>query len=165
MSNSIECVITIRAEDSATEDEGQPKAASGSGGEEVSAGGGKSKKAVAAVAAYGYAKRAINTVWDYQVSTISLRTGQERLQERQETAKKYISYGFSLVESAVAGFLVSGNPVGAVVGVAVNVVSKGIEMGLEASRFNLSRAVEDVSLTQANIRAGCGGGRIGRNST
>lgn len=167
MAENITCTIVIKADESAT-DPNEPRAASGEGGEQISVGKKKQSsnlKKTVAVAAYGYAKRAAMTVWDYNVSTIALRSGQERLQERQELAKKYITFGASLVESAVGGFLLSGgNPIGAAVGIAMTTTFKVAELAIEQSKFNMQRTVDDIGLTQANIRAGAGSDRIGKNS-
>ena len=165
MAESIECIITIRAEDDVT-DTGGAKAAPGANGDQVTTEGESKKQAkkakAVAVAGYHYAKRAVMTVWDYNVSTVSLRTGQERLQEKLEFNKRVASFGISLVEGAVMG-AAAGGGVGALVGVAVTTAFKVAELGIEQSKFNMQRTVDDIGLAQANIRAGAGSDRIGKN--
>lgn len=166
MAESIECIITIRAEDDVT-DTGGAKAASGANGDKVTTEGESKKQAkkakAVAVAGYHYAKRAVMTVVDYNISTVALRTGQERLQEKLEFNKRVASFGISLVEGAVMG-AVAGGGVGALVGVAVTTAFKVAELGIEQSKFNMQRTVDDIGLAQANIRAGAGSDRIGKNT-
>ena len=168
MAESIECIITIRAEDDVT-DTGGAKAASGANGDKVTTEGESKKQAkkakAVAVAGYHYAKRAAMTVADYNISTVALRTGQERLQEKLEFNKRVASFGISLVEGAVGGMVMTGgNPAGALIGAAVTTAFKVAELGIEQSKFNMQRTVDDIGLAQANIRAGAGSDRIGKNT-
>lgn len=163
MAENITCTIVIKADESVTDND-TPKAATGEGGESLNVVGKGSKKAITKVAGYHYAKKAAMMVWDYNVSTIALKSGREMLQERQETAKKYISFGISVAEGAMSGLMMSGgNPAGALIGAAVTTIYKVAEIGIESSKLNLQRRVDDIGLTQANIRAGAGSDRIGKN--
>ena len=58
---------------------------------------------------------------------------------------------------------VSGNPLAVAAGVGA-AVSWGVDIAVAQDQLNLQRAVEQIGISQANIRAGAGGDRVGRNT-
>ena len=96
------------------------------------------------------------------INRVSLQSGNNALQERMaytySAAQRAICIGGALV-----GGIATGNPL-AVIGAAASAVSWGIDIGIQAENINLQREVESISIRQANIRAGAGGDRIGRNT-
>ena len=168
-----EYIITIRADGNATlEDANAPKAPSAAKtteGEKVSGQGKKEltpgqklTKGIIQSAAFGYAKRAVLTVARAQTGTIQLRTGQVQYQERQQAVLGYLEGGLNIAESAALGYA-TGNVYGAVIAAAVSTVTKVINFGIESNKLDLQRTVDDIGRAQANIRAGAGGGRMGKN--
>lgn len=172
MARTQEYIITIRTE-GATSDESSKKAPSTAttkeGGKvtpsskkELSSGQ-QLTKGILRSAAFGYAKRALGMVTQASVSTINLRTGQVQFQEQQEAIYGYVQQGIGIAESVAMGYAV-GNVVGAVVAAAVNVGSKVANFAIESNKINIQRTVADIGRQQSYIRAGAGGGRIGRNT-
>lgn len=116
------------------------------------------------LAAMGYvaAKRIGNRVATTYISRVGLRTGNATLQERMSydlgVANRAIGIG-----TAIIGGAISGNPLAVVAGIG-SAVSWGIDIAVAQEQLNLQRAVENIGISQANIRAGAGGDRIGRNT-
>lgn len=106
----------------------------------------------------------LGTLAGADVNTVSLRTGQIQLQERQQAILSYVSSGFDIVESAVAGWATTGSPFGALAGAAASLAFKGLDYGVEVRNLRIAEAVDNIGRTQANIRAGAGSDRIGRST-
>lgn len=115
-----------------------------------------------AVAAYGYAKRAVDKGVSHYINTVELRTGQQLYQERMQFALNVGQKLWSIGEAAAIGGM-TGGPVGAVAGAAIGaatmVISSAIDYQLENSRLETARRVEQIGLSGAAVRAGCGGNR------
>ena len=119
------------------------------------------KKAVATgVAAVGIAKKYATIVVSNQVNTVALRTGQNEEQARQQftldIASQAANIGISLAAGAMMG------PVGlgmAAIGVVTSLVDTGIQIAQKQRVIDLNRAVENVVVGMANIRAGTDGNR------
>lgn len=112
------------------------------------------------IAAYHYAKKAINTVASYQVSTIQLRTGNAKAQQKAEFAYQIVQDAANVLESTIVGAVTGGLP-GALVGTAVGAAAKVVDYGLNQKRLNLSQSVESITLALNAIRIGAGGDRMG----
>ena len=67
-----------------------------------------------------------------------------------------------IIQSVALGYA-AGNVYGAVIAAAVSTVTKVINFGIESNKIDLQRTVDDIGRAQANIRAGAGGGRMGKN--
>ena len=110
------------------------------------------------IALYSYAKKVVNSAVEFQVNTVELRTGSSRLQERTQLAYSVANTGFGIIENALIGGLAFGG-VGAVAGVAFGVVNTAINWTQNAARLNMSNTLEQVSISQQNIRSGTYGNR------
>lgn len=160
MARTVEYIIHIKGGKLKTE-KAKPEAAVTNKGDQISPARDITKTVMKA-AAYGYAKKFLGTIASANVNTVSLRTGQIQLQERQQAILGYASSAFDIVESAVAGWATTGSPYGALAGAAASLAFKGIDYGIEKRELQLSASVENIGRTQANIRAGAGGGRAGK---
>lgn len=127
---------------------------------------GTSPKKMAA-AGFGIALAASKKIASTQISQISLRTGHATLQQRTQFVYSIVDSGISAVSSIVAGGMVGGGAGAAVaaIGVVLNIGNKIADIAIRADQLNTQRIVESYTIQQANIRAGCGGDRIGRNKT
>lgn len=170
----VEYAIYIKLDESAVADEKQetPEAALTSSGDTVSQ---KEKKQNAgkkdfekrtrmAIAGYHYAKQLIAPIITNQVNTISLRTGNDEMQRRSQISLEIISAGVDVAEYALTGALLGFGGAGALVGAAVGIAAKAVNYSQQHYNYTLSRSVEQVSLSEARIRAGTSGDRIGKST-
>ena len=98
-----------------------------------------------------FVKQAIN----YQISTVSLRTGRTEHQQRLQFAYDIGSKVVSLAENVAMGLLISGgNPLGAVAGAAVSVVQTAVQYAQAQNTIDLERNAENISIGLMNVRAG-----------
>lgn len=167
MADKTEYVITIKLDgDSINSSDGYPQAPNADGTPTTVQNGLSSIKGAAiGVAAYGYAKKAVNALWDYNLSTINIRTGQTQQQEREQFSKNMISRAFSIGESFVAGTILGGgNPIAGLVGMGINLVATTANVALESARHDLNQSLDDIGRAQANIRASTGEQRMGRRN-
>ena len=112
------------------------------------------------VASVNLAKKYIGLSLSNSINTVSLRTGQNELQERQQFVFENVMYGIDLMQGIVTGLVLSGgNPIGAVLGAVESVASTAIQISQKQRVIELNRAVENVSVGMANIRAGTSGNR------
>ena len=88
-----------------------------------------------------------------RISTISLRTGAEELQEKTSFVYSAIKTGVGLIESVLIGGLV-GNLPGAIIGGLMSISTTAISYANKAQTLNLQRRVESMSLRNMEIRAG-----------
>ena len=161
MARTVEYIIRIKGGKLKTEKK-KPEAATTNKGESFGEKARDVTKTVMKAAAYGYAKKFIGTVVNAQANVVALRTGQIQAQERQQAILSYVSTGFDIVESAVAGWAVTGSPIGALAGAAASLAFKGLDYGVEVRNLRIAESVDNIGRTQANIRAGAGGGRAGK---
>lgn len=102
-----------------------------------------------------------DTLTTTYINRVDIRTGNttlaQRLSFKYSEAKRGIAIGAALI-----GGIATGNPV-AVIGAATAVISRGIDIAIASENIQLQRDLENISIQQANIRAGSGGGRAGRN--
>lgn len=102
---------------------------------------------------YHTAKSFVNQVVSHNVSTVSLRTGSEELQEKISFAYEIGQKAFGFVESVAIGALV-GNVPGAVIGGVLSAAHTAISYAQKAETISLQRSVESMSLRNMQIRAG-----------
>jgi hypothetical protein len=121
----------------------------------------KLPKQLQGLAIYGYAKSVMNRLAQSSINTVVLRTGHEELQQRIQFTYNIANRGLDLVTSAITGASVGG-PAGAIVGVAMNLVSTGVDLAMRQNELNISRQQENTTIFLNQIRIGAGGGRIGR---
>lgn len=108
---------------------------------------------------YATGKQLANTIITHNINTTTLRTGQVELQQRLNYAYNGAKSAFSVIESAFMGVAVTGNPLGAFLGVAVDLGWKAVEFSQKLDIYNLNKSVEQVNLENANLRAGFNGSR------
>ena len=170
MARTQEYIITIRTEGS-TSDESSKKAPSTAttkdGGKvtpsskkELSSGQ-QLTKGILRSAAFGYAKRALGMVTQASISTRHIRTGQVQFQQQQEAVLGYVQEGIGIAESVAMGYAV-GNVYGAVISGVASAIFKVGNLSIDAEKVGMQKTVESIGREQALIRAGAGGGRMGK---
>jgi broad specificity polyphosphatase/5'/3'-nucleotidase SurE len=120
----------------------------------------KAKKTL--VAGFGYARRMISPIVTNYVNTVSLRTGHDELQRRQQLILSGVNAAVDIGESIIGGAVIGGS-VGAVVGAAVGVATKVIDYNVSLYNYGLERTVNSVELAEARRRAGTSWDRIGKS--
>lgn len=109
---------------------------------------------VKALVAYNhYIKPFVNKVATQYVSTISLRTGAQELEDKMSFALQTAQKVGGFVGSIAVGAAV-GNLPGAIIGGLMSVTTTAIDIAIKQSRFDMERGVENVSLRYMNMRAG-----------
>jgi hypothetical protein len=96
----------------------------------------------------------VKNAMQYQISTVSLRTGNNELQSRLQASYNIGNQVASFAESTIIGGLVSGNPIGAVMGAVMSVLNTTISIAQKLEVFNIQRSMENTSIALMNIRAG-----------
>lgn len=96
----------------------------------------------------------VKNAMQYQISTVSLRTGNHELQSRLQASYNIGNQVASFAESTIIGGLVSGNPIGAVMGAVMSVLNTTISLAQKLEVFNIQRSMENTSIALMNIRAG-----------
>lgn len=129
------------------------------GGNGAIASAGASKKTVAAAKGLAVFKTQIQPFIDnivtHQISTVSLRTGSDELQERLSFAYSVGKQVAGVLESVAMGAMV-GQGVGAIIGAVFGIVNVGLNYAQKADTLRLQKANEDVSLQFQAIRRGGG---------
>ena len=103
----------------------------------------------------------VSTALQREVSKVSLVTGSEELQQRQEfqfnTLNSAISLGYSMYSGAtVAAASGVAGPIGASIALALAALQKTLEIAHNHSMINLQRMVENEQLELVRTRAGIG---------
>ena len=96
-----------------------------------------------------YAKRAIS----YEISTVSLRTGETERQQRMQLTYDILGRVGSAATTIAMGAKVGG-VYGAAAAAAYEVINTSISVGQQVGRFQLQRDLENKSLGLARIRSG-----------
>lgn len=110
--------------------------------------------------AYHTAKSFATQVIKYEVvDTVQIKTGSKEMEQRAQFAYSIGEKAFNLVESAAIGWVVTGNPLGALAGAALSGLHTAIGYIQAQNTINLNKAVEGVSLDMNLMRAGGGGSR------
>lgn len=110
------------------------------------------------LAVYHTVKGFVDNAVSYEVSTVTLRTGSNRMQEEAQLRYKIYSKASGVLESVSKGALVGGLP-GAIVGLGISGIREVIGIGQRQNTLNLERALEDTSIQMASIRAGINNSR------
>lgn len=157
-------VISIR-NDTGTEKGTNDNAASGNGGVapttsgENASGVTLTKKQSIALGLVA-AKRIGNRVATTYISQVGVRTGNVTRQEQMNytlgVVEKSVGIGLAIIGGAVAG-----SPLAVAAGVGA-AISWGVDIAVAQAQLNLERSVENIGISQANIRAGAGGDRYGK---
>lgn len=106
---------------------------------------------VATQAIKPFLKSAIN----FAASNVELTTGSSGLQEQVDFAMQFVNDATGLVSTTAAGLaLTGGTPIGAVIGFAVGVAQKGIEIVNKQRQINLNKAIEDRQIAYTQSRLG-----------
>ena len=154
------------------------------GGDGSGGGGGIKKKAVAdspdgqskqnalakklgKFASPAFAIQAVKQVGAQHIGRIELNTGHATLQQRTAYAYSHLSSAIDAVTSIIGGAVVGGGygAAAAAVGVGISMIA-GVG-SIVSKQIDISKqmTIEHYSIQQANIRAGAGGDRLGRNKT
>ena len=96
-----------------------------------------------------YAKRAIS----YEISTVSLRTGETERQQRMQLTYDILSRVGSAATTIAMGAKVGG-VYGAAAAAAYEVINTSISVGQQVGRFQIQRDLENKSRGLARIRSG-----------
>lgn len=107
-------------------------------------------------------KQISNRVISTYINRVSLRTGQATLQQKLSYQKGAITRA-AAIGATIIGGAATANPLAVAAGIG-SAVSWGIDIAVAQDQLNLQQAVEGIGISQANIRAGTGGDRIGRNN-
>lgn len=100
-----------------------------------------------------YVKPFVDQVVTQHITTVSLRTGAEELEERLSFAQSIGQRIYGLGKSVVVGALI-GNIPGAIIGAVMNIATTAIEYSNKQRQIELQRNVEHVGLRYLNARAG-----------
>lgn len=158
-------VITIKTEnaDSGSSSENNSGVAKTKDGQDAT---GIEKKPGSAAHKIGLAFAAVrkiaNTVIPTAINRVDIRTGNTTLAQKLSYQYSVANRGVSIAASLVFG-VATKHPVIGFIGSAVSAASWGADIALSKEELSLQRRLEDISIQQANIRAGAGGGRAGRN--
>lgn len=118
----------------------------------------KQQDAVAGIAVYGYAKKLATQVISHRVNTVELRTGQAELQQKISFKYDVAKQAFGFFESVAIGGGLAGIP-GAIAGGMLSLGSMLVNIANRQDSININRDIENVSISQNNIRAGAGRSR------
>lgn len=119
-------------------------------------------KKATVMAGVRYARGIADSLYTHTLDKISLETGYESLQARRQFTYSVAKQGFDLIESAVAGGLIGGGP-GAIIGVAVGVTHKAINLMQKQDMLEIQRGQEATQIFLNQIRMGAGLRREGKS--
>lgn len=118
------------------------------------------KKPTKALAAISYARSIADRAITSQISTVTLRTGYEEKQQREQF---YFGIGKKVVDTGMAigiGAMFGGLP-GAVIGLGVSLTNELFNMAIKQNEINMAREQENISIFFNQIRMGTGRSRQG----
>ena len=121
----------------------------------------KLPKQLGGLAMYGYAKNIINKGIQSGISTVSLRTGHEELQQKQQLAYSIANRSIDIATSIVLGAKAGGSW-GALAGAVIGIGMQAVDIAIKSNEINIARQQENMSQFLNQIRIGAGGGRMGR---
>ena len=108
-------------------------------------------------------KKVGNRVATTYISNIGVRTGNVTLQEKLAYDKGVANRLINMGTAVILGFA-TGHPITGTMAAVGSALSWGVDIAVAQEQINLERAVEHIGIQQANIRAGAGGDRSGRNT-
>lgn len=100
-----------------------------------------------------FIKPFVNKVATQYISTISLRTGAQELEDKMSFAVQTAQKVGGFVGSIAVGVAV-GNLPGALIGGLMSVTTTALDIYNKQSKLDMERSVENVSLRYMNMRAG-----------
>lgn len=124
-------------------------------------GAGKIANKLKTMVSFSAIKSTADQLINYQISTISLRTGATEYEQRASATYSAISQGVGAGMALIAGGVAAG-PAGVVVaalGIAANGIRKVIGIAQKQNTLRLQESVENVSIGMQNVRAGTVGRR------
>jgi ABC-type histidine transport system ATPase subunit len=113
------------------------------------------------MAMIGYAKNLAERFGGAYVNTVTLRTGYEEKQQREQMYLNLASRGANILMSIGAGAMV-GNVPGAIAGAVMSIASEGINMAIRQNEINMARQQESTAIFLNQVRMGAGNRREGR---
>lgn len=154
-----EYIITIRAEASAQDADKIPVAIPSNGGVQVPSASKPASETGATSAALG--KMVVTgalipiatTIASTSLSNISIKTGNNKLQQKIENVKTVAGMAQSVGAAALAGFAVGGIP-GTVVGAMIGAVGQAANIGTTMARSSIEYQNEQIKLGVSRERAG-----------
>lgn len=130
-----------------------PIAGSEAGTQKAAPSGGTVKNAVKELVAYSKIKPFIAQVINHEISTVTLRTGSQELQQRISFAYDTVSQAVNIGESIATGFILGRGP-GAVAGAIIGVGFSIINYANRQRTLELERSLETISNSMLDQRAG-----------
>ena len=106
------------------------------------------------------AKKIGHRVATTYINQVGIRTGNTTLQEKLAYTESCIERGLAIGTTVITG-AVTGNPLMVAAGIG-SAISWGVDISVAQEQIKLQRAVENIGISQANIRAGAGGDRFGK---
>lgn len=131
---------------------GQAQAKQGQSGETQSS---KPEWVKGLVAYNQYLKPFVSQVASHEVSTVSLRTGSDELQQKVEFARDIATAGLGIVENIAVGAAI-GNLPGALIGAFMGLATTAVGYMNRRKTIGYNQALEDISIDFMNTRAGGG---------
>ena len=119
------------------------------------------KQVVKALAPVGYAVNIAKRVYESNINTVSLRTGNEELQAKLQFQYGIIESGFNIAKSIAIGAYI-GNIPGAVIGAIAGAGSEVVNIAIRQNEINIAKGVERTEIFLNNIRAGSAASRQGK---
>ena len=113
------------------------------------------------MAMIGYAKSLAERFGGSYVNTVTLRTGYEEKQQREQMYLSLASRGANILMSIGAGAMI-GNVPGAIAGAVIGIANEGINMAIRQNEINMARQQESTAIFLNQIRMGAGNRREGR---
>ena len=121
----------------------------------------KLPKQLGGMAMLGYAKNIANRVIQSNINMVSLRTGHEELQQKQQlmfgVGNRLTDIGLTILGGAMTD-----GGWGALAGAIVSIGSNAIDIAIKQNEINIARNQQNTSMFFNQIRIGAGGGRMGR---
>ena len=118
----------------------------------------KQQGSISALAAYGYTKKIATQLVSHNVNTVSLRTGQTELQQKIALKYDIARNAWNFFETIAIGGGIAGIP-GAIAGGVLSLSNTLVNVAIRQDTININRDLENVSLSQNNLRAGVGRSR------
>lgn len=106
------------------------------------------------VAVNKFVKPFINQAISYRVNTVQLRTGSQELQDQASFAYQTVSHVINFAESVATGWILTGNPIGAVIGGVTSLITTLYGYAQNINTLKIKESLEDISLDMARNRAG-----------
>lgn len=123
-------------------------------GQKEQKGAAGAKVAVKALVAYNtWVKPFVKPLVDFQVQTISLRTGASEMQQRIQFAYDMGKNAIGIVASIAGGFAI-GNVPGAIIGALIGISSNALNYAVKDKQLRYEANLEEISLRGLNRRAG-----------